>query len=273
MNYLYKSPYENEWAHTSDFAHTDNESLFNKNLRNFGTDWYWSDKKITYNFNSYGYRMNKELEEVDFDNYYAFFGCSFTTGTGLPLEETYAYKIAQKANVDYVNAAVGGGNVDFAHMNFVQMFRHAPKLPKAVIINWPELSRTCFWSEDKLQFYLVNDKKNEAWHWGKAYQAFLMEQSHMDNRFNLIRNNVQAMCEIANVKLFELSTYQADPHFHITHTGIHTVSLNPEIQTNDIEYYNKVFARDIIVREPTPLAHPGIYFQDRVVEHFFEEIL
>ncbi len=271
MSYLIKSPYNNEWDISSSFAHTDSEKLFNSNLKDLGSDWYWSNKEIIYKFNKYGYRMNKELEEVDFDNYFAFFGCSFTTGTGLPLEETYAYKISKIAGVDYVNAAIGGASVDLAHMNFVQMFNNAPKLPKAVIVNWPELTRTCYWAEDKLEFFIVNDNKHDSSPWWKAYQVFLMEQSQIDNRFKTIRQTFQSMCELANIKLFEMTTFQSDPNFHLTHTGIHVVPLNPEEQRNDIEYYNTVYARDIVVRKPMPLAHPGLYFQNSVTRHFFEE--
>lgn len=271
MSYLIKSPYQNEWSTTDPFGHTDSIELFNKNSVDLGADWRWKKTPITYKYNRYGYRMNKELEDIDFTNYYAFFGCSFCTGVGLPLEETYSYKISQKAGVDYVNAGIGGGSVDLVHINIVEMFSNAPKLPKAVIINWPELTRTCFWHEDRLEFLMANKDLRKAY-WGEAYSTFVSELTHIDNRFKTIRKSVQVMCELANIPLFETSTYQADPHFHLTHKGIQQIDMNPDYLSDDISFYNLVYARDIVVKKPVPLAHPGIYFQDKFVEKFFEEI-
>lgn len=264
MTYLIKSPYINERANVQQFAHSDSEELFTKNKKELGSDWIWHDKEITYKFNRYGYRM-KELEEVDFNNYYAFFGCSFGVGIGLPLEETYAYKIAQQANVDYVNASVGGSSIEFAHINFIELFTHAPKLPKKVIINWPEITRTCFWYKDRLEFYLANKINSEPF-WEDAYRSFILEESHLTNRFKTIRQSVQTMCDIANVELFEISTYQADPYFYENHRGIQRIKMNPRPVEHTIEFYNQSFARDIHVQKPVPLAHPGIFFQDKVVE-------
>lgn len=269
MSYLIKSPYVDERSTSMLFGHTDSESLFKKNLKELGSEWYWKDKEIIYKYNKYGYRMNKELEDVDFDNYYAFFGCSFCTGVGLPLEETYSYKIAQKANVDYVNAGIGGGSVDFVHINFVEMFSKAPKLPKKVIINWPELTRTCFWHNDSLDFYMAN-KDHSLLYWKDMYSTFISEQTHIENRFKTIRQSIQTMCELANVELFEMATFQSDPDFRLNHRGIEEVPMNPDYLSDAVDYYNIVYARDIIVRKPRPTAHPGIYFQDRVVERVLE---
>lgn len=272
MSYLIKSPYDNEWSTVNNFGHTDNEQLFKKNLKDFGSNWYWSDKPFTYKYNSYGYRMDKELSDVDFDNYFAFFGCSFCTGVGLPLEETYAYKISQKAGVDYVNAGIGGGSVDLVHINFVEMFSKSPKLPKAVMINWPELSRSCFWHDDRLEFYMAN-KDDPMLYWNELYQAFAVEESHLDNRFKTIRKSISKMCELANVKLFEMTTHQADMQFHSKHEGIIEVQKSPGFNSNDVAYFNSALARDVVFKKPTSLAHPGIYFQDKVVEKFFEETI
>jgi len=221
--------------------------------------------------------MNKELEEVDFDNYFAFFGCSYCVGVGLPLEETYAYRIAKRYNVDYVNAGTGGGNVDFAHINFVKLFTEAPKLPKAVIVNWPELTRTCFWTktdgEDRLEMFLSNhiDDNSQRSLWKNTYKEFVMNENQINNRFTTIRQTFQTMCKLAGVKLFEFTSHQTARDFSKRHPGITHIPMFPHTgDQKSIQYYNLCRARDI---DPvTNICHPGIYHQSEVLQTVSREM-
>ena len=271
MSLLLKSPYENEYSKVEPFFHTDTEQLYHKNVRKIGATWPWLGKPIEYRFNSHGYRMEKELAEVNTSNYYAFFGCSFAVGTGIPLKETYAYLIAKQASVDYINGAIGGGSVDFVLYNISQLFSSDATKPKAIVINWPELTRTTFWVNDTLQPYLVNAISDKFWE--PAYNQFLREESHINNRFTMIRKTVTALCKAYKTKLYELTTYQSDENFHKKHPGINVVNISPpnmgEDPITDPVLLGRVYARDIHDIEKQQYGHPGLFFQEEVTKSFF----
>lgn len=267
MPYLIKSPYENELDVSQEFIHSDNQQNFLKNCKKFGNQWIWSKRKITYKFNSYGYRMDKELDEVNLDNYIAFFGCSFTTGVGLPLEETYSYTISKNIGSDYINGAIGGSSTDFAFHNIVKLISTVPKKPKAIIVNWPELTRTFYWINDKMEFYLANHSPTNAF-WNAAYQTFLIEESHINNRFKFYRETLSVLCKLANIKYYEFTTFQADPNFFKTHPNLDNLTL-PVISdkfSQEIDYFNLYAARDINRQHDlyNHGAHPGLFFQRQV---------
>lgn len=96
----------------------------------------WLEKKITYSYNSHGFRS----EEFESNNdSILFMGCSLTFGTGLPLEETYNYKIANKLKMKFFSVALGGSSNDTA---FRFGYYYIPKLkPKLVVLASPEVTR------------------------------------------------------------------------------------------------------------------------------------
>ena len=82
------------------FTGSDDAERFEKNLTQLPKDWIYRTKEIIYNYNSLGFRC-KEPNELDFDNYVLFTGCSHTEGVGLALEDTYPYKIAEHLKTDF----------------------------------------------------------------------------------------------------------------------------------------------------------------------------
>jgi hypothetical protein len=287
MTYLIKSNLLRQ-STKSAFIRLDSEKQFKINQANLGKDWYWYNKSFTYQINDYGYRMNKNLHEINFDNYIAFFGCSYTMGVGLPLEDTFSYKIAQQVNMDYVNAAIPGSNVDFAFYNFTKLVSTAPSLPKIVVINWPDIARTMYWYKDNItEFHPDTDSASpgEALRfWTNSYKAYLLEPSNIINRFKYIRQNIVALCRLAGIKLFEFTTEQR--YIDNAKLDICCVPwlLEWPIKLQGralLEFQNQNFARDIAPNNFRILdflklssgaigwAHPGIAYQDQVVDKFF----
>jgi hypothetical protein len=218
--------------------------------------------------------MDKELDEVDLSNYIAFFGCSFTVGIGLPLTYTFAYKSANQLNVDYVNGAVSGSSCDYAFHNIVKLISTAKIKPKAIIINWPEITRTFYWKNNTMEFYLVNADLG-SYYWKNAYRAFLMEESHLYNRFEFIRSTVKLLCSAFNIRLFEFTTYQSDlktflkkyPDIGFTHIVDQENKLDP----TSVEYLNNFSARDVLTKNGSHYGyHPGIYFHNQATKQIVE---
>lgn len=294
MSYLIKSDVLPN-STTSSFIHLDSEKQFRINQTILGKDWYWHDKSFTYQINDYGYRMNKDLHEVNFDNYIAFFGCSYTVGQGLPLEHTFAYKIAQKANMDYVNAAISGASTDLVFYNFTKLISTAPNLPKIVVINWPEITRAMYWYNDSIIDFLPHtpntDRQSEGVKfWINSYKSHVLETSNFLNRFDYIRQNIITFCNLAGIKLFEFTTFQTgaaeyeyaiSKMWHITWLREWPIKLQGR---ELLEFQNRYFARDItpnnnkilkllkFSNELVGWAHPGIVYHARVVDKFFSTV-
>jgi len=277
MDLLLKSPYADLHDVEVPFANTDSKEAYQKNLKKFGNEWYCAYTPISYKFNRLGYRM-KQLEDVDYDNYYAFFGCSYTTGSGLALEDTFVYKIAQRANVDYVNAAVGGSGPDFAYCNFIKLMNNAPKKPKLIFINWPSVYRTFYLDEHAWpQLMLPNSISDN--HWTKTYKDFIVAKHQVFNQFELFRTSVNLICKLANIPLFEMSTYQDtdDTHFANRHPSVITDIPRFDFSTTELQldtpkFLHVNYARDIQPFNNGICAHPGLFHQGAVVNRFFEEM-
>ena len=294
MSYLIKSNLLPN-STISSFIPLDSEKQFKINQSILGKDWYWYDKSFTYQINDYGYRMNKDLHEVNFDNYIAFFGCSYTVGQGLPLEYTFAYKIAQQTNMDYVNAAIIGSSTDLVFYNFTKLISSAPKLPKTVVINWPHFTRTMYWYKDSIINFLPHtpdtDRPSEGVKfWINSYKSHVLETSNFINRLDYIRQNINAFCNLAGIKLFEFTTHQyGEAEYEYAESKMWHVHWLDEwpirLQGRELlEFQNRYFARDMapnnnkilkLLRSPKSLvgwAHPGIVYQARVVDKFFSTV-
>ena len=270
MNFLIRSSHENLIDVEVPFAHTDSEEAYRNNIVKYGKDWYYANSSIKYKFNRLGYRM-KQLEEVDYDNYYAFFGCSFTVGIGLNLEDTFPYKISNQANVDYVNASMGGSSVDFVYCNFVNLIHNAPKKPKVVFINWPSVYRTFYWLDSTHTQFMLPSIIVDG-HWKRTYEDFIVMDDQVFNRFDVIRTSVRLICKLADIPLFEMSTHQdiEDYTFKIRHSDVITDIPLSQDQFENPKYLHINRARDIIKIKNGIASHPGFMHQDAIVKRFFE---
>jgi hypothetical protein len=275
MDFLIKSPHIDLISVELPYVSTDSEELYKRNKATYGSDWYYYSNPITYKFNKLGYRM-KELEEVDYNNYYAFFGCSFTVGVGLNVTDTFVHKISQQANVDYINASVSGSSVDFVYYNFINLMNSAPKKPKCVFINWPPIYRNFYWINDTvLEFMLPNSIENN--HWKNTYKDFIVKDHQVFKRFDIIRKTITVVCDLANIPLFEMSTDQdigrsmfSDKNANIFTDITLTQDTHAIFENPNLVHLNR--ARDINKTKNGITSHPGIIHQDAVVNKFFEVI-
>ena len=84
---------------------------------------------------------SKNVEDIDLDNYVLFAGCSHTEGVGLELEKTFPYLVANDLGMEYYNLGLGGSGIDIMTHNLMMWIHTVKKLPKALVIMWPEISR------------------------------------------------------------------------------------------------------------------------------------
>jgi hypothetical protein len=92
-------------------------------------------------YNSSGFRMTKELEDIDLDNYCLFAGSSHTVGVGVEIEQRYSHLVSAVLKCDEVNLGVGGGGIDTVEHNLLSWFMHTKKEPKCLVVEWPNYAR------------------------------------------------------------------------------------------------------------------------------------
>lgn len=217
------------------FSGPDSIQLYDKNLKTFGPSWYYYSNPITYHWNSKKLRMNKEVEDLDWNNYIYFSGCSYTVGVGVELERTFPYLTSQRLTTDYVNTAISGASAELVLQNTIAFLKECKKYPKVVVINWPEISRTSWWENNgKIGLYMPKEYNGD---WSVSYKQFLKNSLHVKKRFQHIRDTIDLIFKLINVPVMEISTaLEFSPSTDEVFNGIiplpsfhdHTVKNNPE---------------------------------------------
>lgn len=208
--------YNNDFIGYSDpgivkyFSGGDFEERFKQNLKSQPDDWYYRFNEVTYDINQLGHR-SKNIEDIDLDNYILFTGCSHAEGIGLELEKTFPYLTANALGIDYYNLALGGSGIDVMTHNLMMWIHTVKKLPKALIIMWPQTARfarlkecgellsfeipSCATSTDDEKFIVTGEKINffETVH-GNSKK--IINAAYTCNTINL-ENNIFGQADVA----------------------------------------------------------------------------
>jgi len=210
------------------YAGSDSIENLSMNLEKMPKDWYYKTNDITYSFNSFGHR-SKELACLDIDNYILFTGCSNTLGVGLELLKTYPNLVSKQSGYDYYNLAVGGSGIDALLHNLIIWRSVVTKLPKFLIIQWPERNRYLKMSDPDSNILTTNG----IWNKKVEIKNFIIageDVGFFQSRKNLASKIIES--------IFNCPTIQI------------SIAQDYEIGNNIIKFPKIDFARDII--------HPGI---------------
>lgn len=245
------------------FWDLDSQENFNKAKQKFGDAWTWSNRDIDYSINSLGYRM-KDVDQIDWDNYMAVLGCSITAGIGLPLEETFAYRISQSLGLDLVNAGLPGGSNNLIVANLTRLLA-SKNPPKLVIINWTGISRKFYWNNGKPELYQVSLMNNM---WRKSYENHIENSAQWCFEFLELKQQVDTLCKLANIPCWQFTNFTG---YDFTDSIDKIIYNEPETvaHENDITYLNQYAARDFNIDKKH--HHPGINLQDRIVATWNEK--
>lgn len=247
--------YEQSWYSVNGFSGktvtwcpSDSEDRFNANmaepkqrarLEEFG----WTRDNVSYTFNTDGFRSEEFTYEPS--DSVLFLGCSLTTGIGVDLESSWAYKVANSLGLRNYNLGIGAGSADTC---FRLAYHWIPRLrPKYVMMLTPAPVRI----EMVLEKHLVNLTPQMLNYMEKHYVEMLQGfyngwLSHPANaELNRLKNvmGVQTICNSIGVPLVEIS---AD------NCGI-----------GDARWVSKL-GRD--------LMHPGREWNEAVAERFLNSV-
>jgi hypothetical protein len=193
---------------TTRYHQTDSEELLAYNMEHQPASWRWHKETFDYTFNSRGWRMNKEIEDVDYSNYLLFLGCSYTVGIGLPVEETFPAIIAQQTGRDYINAAQGGTSTYYSWHTCIDLIATLPGAPGAIVINWPALHRNMYWQANGQPVHcsprLMNNVPAE---FKTGFTSHWMNETDLVNKFNKARLSLQLLCAAKNIPLWDFTQF------------------------------------------------------------------
>jgi hypothetical protein len=133
---------------SKNFAGTDNQSLYEENLKKMPADWYYRHNTVRYTFNKQGYRTD-EFKNIDWKNSVVIFGCSNAFGVGLDDQEVVSYQLSKLINRPVINMGVGGSSITFNLHNSI-ILKDGYPTPLAVVQLWPDYTRTVYYNKKDL---------------------------------------------------------------------------------------------------------------------------
>lgn len=157
----------------------------------------WINKKISYKFNSHGFRSEEFKEGKNI----IFLGCSITFGTGINLEDTFPYKVAKSINYNCCNLGVSGSSNDTA---FRLSEYWIPKInPDIVVLLSPEESRLELLSNNPTEsiHYRINKESLKD----SFYEKWVINEEN--GRLNRLKNqlSIQNICQSRNIKFLNFN--------------------------------------------------------------------
>ncbi len=170
---------------TSEFSQQDTEDNFKKNLEKLGSSWNYSSKKILYERNSLGYRT-KELDYFKDKDFVLVLGASAAEGIGLPEDEVWHNEIKRQFGFEILNGGLTGSGPDIQMFNSMLFLRQKEMIPKAVVIQWPHISRVMFKGDNLKRLLVPNlNMKIEGTLGDRFWEKFSREQKVVENFYKV----------------------------------------------------------------------------------------
>lgn len=226
--------------------------------------WYYTDKKIPYVHNEYGYRCHT-IDSIYENDYILTFGCSYSYGEGLFYEDVYATKLAKKLDLKNINLAIPGSGISPQVYNTILFNNNFNKIrcPKYVIYQYPNDYRVSLSTYEETRNHLDIDTFTaghikEYDQNGYIFDYYLEndgEKKLKDLLFPLYLNNVW---ETLNV-----------PVFHITFSD-YKQEFKSKYQS--FEILDIVDGNHDIYERAKDLSHNGRNFHDKVYKTILKKI-
>ena len=220
----------------------DSDYLYQKNLKIQPADWIYRNKKISYIWNSNGYRC-PEWDNIKWESSHIIMGCSQIRGTGLAYEDTVGENLSRMINEPVINLGVGGTGWHVVAYN-TDCLITAGILPKTVIIYVPHWERQAYWASgnDKPIFLIPNFDGVYSKDIRDMFYNWIKDPANIKVHSRILIEGIRARWENAGVKCLIFR-----PNF-IEYDLDNLFSLSPDID----------IARDVIRCGGHAGGHAGI---------------
>ena len=112
---------------------------YERNKKELGPDWYYYDKKITFKYNSNGFRA-PEFDTIDWANSVVIFGDSYTAGDGNAIEDIATTLLQDILKMPVINLGASGTGIDYSCWNSLLLHESYPR-PRAIVQLWSSIHR------------------------------------------------------------------------------------------------------------------------------------
>lgn len=263
---LYKEPHKILYDIDIDLRYRKDSYEINFNKLNLDK-WFYTNKRIPYQLNEYGYRSDK-LSNIDDSDYILTFGCSYSYGIGLFYEDTYSYKLANKLNLKNINLAIPGGGISEMVYNTILFDNNFTniRLPKYVVYQYPNDYRVTLGKEyptlDNIELQTIGVSRNEYTQIDYINEYYIKnsgEKKIKDLLFPLYLNNIW---ESLGVPVFHITFNDYNQELKSDFQDFEILNIRKSTYSQEEYLYYK--ARD--------LSHNGREFHDKVKEIILNKI-
>jgi len=233
---------------TGKFSQQDTKEDYTKNLIKFGPSWHYATKEIVYERNSLGYR-SKELEYYKDKDFVLVLGASATEGIGLAEDEIWHYEIKRQFGFEILNAGLTGSGPDMQMFNTVLFLKQKEIIPKAVIIQWPHLSRVMFKGDNLKRLLVPNLNSRIVGNLGdRIWEKFSREQRVVENFYKVwLHDNNDINNSHIFIKITRLLWKLAGiPYYDFTMNIDDAENINETIENLRLQLVSKDLARDML---------------------------
>jgi hypothetical protein len=230
-------------------------------------DSIYKDTDIIYKWNKYGFRSDEFVD--DGRDCIIALGCSYTTGLGVPVKETWPSLLRDKINpnmkiYNMSLAATSGDYIVRALYKTIEILQ-----PKAVFVLWPGFaSREVAFRKKLIPFKksaLMSDAKNDGNMLG-LFQSILTDPSFFMYQHYKNKAFAESLCKANNAGYYDLSLVNEDDIKDGIEKLINNINLvNPsENDLKIIGYEKKLpFARDN--------AHFGFEWNNYIADLYYKK--
>ena len=117
----------------------DTLKFFIRKQKELGGQWYYNNKKITYKYNTNGFRA-QEFNNINWANSVLVLGCSNVMGIANRVEDSVPSVLQDILGIPCINLGISGSAVDHACWNSLILHENYPH-PKAIVQVWSSTRR------------------------------------------------------------------------------------------------------------------------------------
>ena len=188
---------------------------------------------IEYTVNRFGYRS--KYSDIPNTDYILVLGCSHTFGFGLHEEHRYSNLLEDHYNNPVINIGFPGTAPNFIRDNIFQLFVSGRRMPKLVIIQWPNTIRLTF-NHTTLGPWTIRRKENKL---------FANSIECIDAFSKTAKHQVDKLLEKLDIPCVSFSL--RGPNLDIVKTDVARDRDHPGIETN-----KKIFEHIVEKIETSP---------------------
>ena len=255
-------------SYKTSFWSTDSDRLFKKNSRD--PQWLWHNRPISYKFNSWGHR-SVEYDSLGQD-FILTLGCSNTEGIGIASTDRWSEQLAGPLGFDvYCSGLYSVGPDIVARQSLLWSKRL--RLPRAVYIQWPSVTRKTFASINRslhknnkyknlrktpLEFNIENGSRNYDGQWyGSRY---IRDEGEMVVNFWQNVELADLAWRAVGVPVVHF-TWELDNFKYLDFCSVPMIHIDKDFTIDDHD-----FARD----HYQGIGHQGPTFNRRVAETLYD---